>query len=255
MRPTEESSMIISIINHSRTISDEAVQEVIRAINHQIAQDFQPYWSFGATLRLEGAIGAHLNTQSLSDMRGDAVIYLVDGTNSVGASGWHTANYKDIPYGLVFLGLCEQMKEQWSITLSHEALELMGDPMGNLLVDGPHPMDHRQKVFHLFEMCDAVQCESYLIDAVAVSNFVLPSYFSPGEQLGRRNDFLGRVHEGKTLLSFGMNPGAYLNIFDPKTGHWEQPVYESDKAALLRKKIKSQVTAGRIYRRLHPDQP
>jgi hypothetical protein len=247
--------MIISVINHSHSVSDEAVQQVIRAINRQIAQDFEPYWSFGATLRLEGAIGERPSTQSLSDMRGDAVIYLVDGTNSVGASGWHTANFKDISYGLVFLGLCEQMKEQWSITLSHEALELMGDPMGNLLVEGTHPMDHRHKVFHLFEMCDAVQCESYLIDAVEVSNFVLPSYFSPGEQPGRRNDFLGWVHEGKTLPSFGMNPGAYLNIFDPKTGRWEQPVYESDKATLLRKKIKGKVTAGRIYRRLHPDLP
>lgn len=94
--------MIISVINHSHTLSDEAVQEVIRAINRQIAQDFQPYWSFGATLRLEGAIGVRPDTQRLSDMR------------------------------------------------------------------------------------DAVQTESYAIDAVEVSNFVLPSYFSPGEQLGRR---------------------------------------------------------------------
>ena len=247
--------MIISVINHSHTLSDEAVQEVIRAINRQIAQDFQPYWSFGATLRLEGAIGVRPNTQCLSDMRGDAVIYLVDGINDTGASGWHSANYKDIPYGLVFLGLCKQLKEPWSITLSHEALELMGDPMGNLLVQGTHPLDHRHKVYHLFEMCDAVQTESYAIDAVAVSNFVLPSYFSPGEQLGRRNDFLGRVHNGKSLPSFGMNPGGYLNILDPGTGRWEQPVCDNDETALLRKKIKSQATAGRIYRRMHPDQP
>jgi hypothetical protein len=88
-----------------------------------------------------------------------------------------------------------------------------------------------------------------------VSNFVLPSYFSPGEQGGRRNDFLGRVHEGKTLLSFGMNPGSYLNIFDPRTGEWEQPLYESDAAAALRRKLKSRIKAGRVYRRTHPDSP
>lgn len=146
--------MIISVINHCHSLSDEAAQQVIRAINRQIAQDFQPYWSFGATLRLEGAIGERPSTKNLSDMRGDAVIYLVDGTNSVGASGWHTANYKDISYGLVFLGLCEQIKEPWSITLSHETLD----------------------------------------------------------------------------------------------------IYESDQAALLRKRIKSKVTTGRIYRRLHPAQ-
>lgn len=245
--------MIISLINRSKTVTDEAAQCVIRAINRQISQDFAPYWSFGATLRLEGAIGEHPNLESLSDMRGDAVLYLVDGTNSIGATGWHTTNFKDIPYGLVFLGLCEELHEPWSITLSHEALELLGDPMGNLLVQGGHPMDRRHKVYHLFEMCDAVQAENYLIDGVAVSNFVLPSYFSPGEQVGRRNDFLGRVQDGRTLLSFGMNPGAYLNIFDPRTGQWEQPLYESDAAAVLRRKLKSQIKAGRVYRRTHPD--
>ncbi len=244
--------MIISVINHSATISDEQVQEVIRAINRQIAQDFTPYWSFGATLRLEGPVGRHPSTQTLSDMRGDAVLYLLDGSNALGATGWHLANYRDIPYGFVFLGLCEKMKEPWSMTLSHEALELVGDPMCNLLVEGVHPFDRRRHVFHLFEMCDAVQAESYRIDGVEVSNFVLPSYFSMGEQDGRRNDFLGRACAGATLKSFGMNPGGYLNIFDPKSGKWEQPVYETDAAALLRKKLKSRIKAGRGYRRSHP---
>ena len=244
--------MIISVINHSLIISDEKVQEVIRAINRQITEDFAPYWSFGATLRLEGSIGERPCTRTLSDMRGDAVLYLLDGSNTLSATGWHLANYKDIPYGFVFLGLCEQMKEAWSMTLSHEALELVGDPMCNLLVEGNHPFDRRRRVFHLFEMCDAVQAESYFIDGVEVSNFVLPSYFSLGEQEGRRNDFLGRTHNGQSLKSFGMNPGGYLNIYDAKSGKWEQPSVEGDDAALLRKKLKSKTKAGRGYRRAHP---
>ncbi|MFZ4478941.1 MAG: hypothetical protein ACOYNZ_03495 [Rhodoferax sp.] len=244
--------MIISLINHSRVVSDETVQGVIRAVNRQIRDDFEPYWSFGATLRLEGSIGKRPSVQTLGDMRGDAVLYLVDGTNALEATGWHLANYRDIPYGVVFLGLCKQIKEAWSITLSHEALELVGDPMVNLLVEGNDPRDRRRRVFHMFEMCDAVQAESYPIDGVEVSNFVLPSYFSIGEQIGRRNDFLGRAHQGKTLESFGMNPGGYLNILDPKTGQWEQAVYESDKAARRRKELKSRLKAGRGYRRSHP---
>jgi hypothetical protein len=245
--------MIISLINHSKVITDEQVQEVIRAINRQLKEDFEPYWSFSATLRLEGPIGKRPGLSSFSDMRGDAVLYLVDGVNSLGATGWHLANYGDIPYGIVFLGLCAKIKEAWSITLSHEALELVGDPMCNLLVQGNDPLDRRRRVFHLFEMCDAVQAENYSIDGVALSNFVLPSYFSLGEQPGRRNDFLGRSYKGKTLESFGMNPGGYLNILDPKAGNWEQPVYGDDKEAQRRKKLKSQVKAGRGYRRSHPD--
>ena len=232
--------MIISLINHSKVITDEQVQEVIRAINRQLKEDFEPYWSFSATLRLEGPIGQHPSLSKFGDMRGDAVLYLVDGVNSLGATGWHLANYGDIPYGIVFLGLCAKIKEAWSITLSHEALELVGDPMCNLLVQGNDPLDRRRRVFHLFEMCDAVQAENYSVDGVALSNFVLPSYFSLGEQPGRRNDFLGRSYKGKTLESFGMNPGGYLNVLDPKTGEWEQPLYEDDKEAQRRKKWKSQ---------------
>ena len=245
--------MIISLINHSEVITDEQVQQVIRAINRQLKEDFEPYWSFSATLRLEGPIGQRPSLSKFSDMRGDAVLYLVDGVNSLGATGWHLANYGDIPYGIVFLGLCAKIKEAWSITLSHEALELVGDPMCNLLVQGNDPLDRRRRVFHLFEMCDAVQAESYSIEGVSLSNFVLPSYFSLGEQPGRRNDFLGRSYKGKTLESFDMNPGGYLNILDPKTGNWEQPVYGDDKEAQRRRKLKSPVKAGRGYRRSHPD--
>jgi hypothetical protein len=49
-----------------------------------------------------------------------------------------------------------------------------------------------------------------------------------------------------------MNPGAYLNIFDPKTREWSQPEFEGDAQARQRKKYKAQVKAGRGYRRIHP---
>jgi len=49
--------MIISVVNRTKSIGDEELQGVIRAINQQIERDFEPYWSFGATLRLEGQIG------------------------------------------------------------------------------------------------------------------------------------------------------------------------------------------------------
>jgi hypothetical protein len=50
--------MLISVVNHTDgKLSDEAVQEGIRAVNRQIAEDYNPNWSMGADLRLEGAIG------------------------------------------------------------------------------------------------------------------------------------------------------------------------------------------------------
>ena len=43
--------MIISVINHTNgQLTDEEVQGAIRAINRQIEEDFEPYWSLDAAL-------------------------------------------------------------------------------------------------------------------------------------------------------------------------------------------------------------
>lgn len=213
--------MIISTINRSEQLLDEQILPAIRAINRQIREDFEPYWSFGASLRLEGAIGATIDKRQLAEMRGDAILYITDKADIPRALGYHEANFRGIPYGFVFMDVCKKLNESWTVTLSHEALELIADAQGNLLVQGPHPAERSRTVFHWFEMCDAVQSQTYLIDGIEVSNFVLPMYFTPNEEEGARNDFLARKIDGKTLASFGVSPGGYIGFFDPKTGKVE----------------------------------
>jgi hypothetical protein len=238
--------MIISIINLTNgLLGDEEIQKAIRAINRQIAEDFEPYWSFGARLRLEGNSTSKPSAQSPADMRGDAILYIWDKTNMKDALGYHWKNNKGIPYGFVFTALSKQLGEEWSVTLSHEALELIGDPQVNLLVQGPHPGKSGKVVFHSFEMCDAVQDETYEIDGIQVSNFVLPLYFTETDEVGGRNDFLGREYGGKKLASFGINPGGYISFFDPKTGKWGEHLRKADKRAAERMKIKQQAATGR----------
>lgn len=211
--------MIISVINHtSGKIADEAVHKAIRAINRQIKEDFEPYWGISATLRLEGRSLKQPDKTNLTDMRGEAVLYLWDDPDVPNALGYHTRNNKGIPFGFVFTELAKKIGENWTTTLSHEALELIADPETNLLVMGPNPRKPDALVFHWYEMCDAVQAETYTIDGVEVSNFVLPLYFTSGEEKGGRNDFLGRSYEGTTLQSFGVNPGGYVGFFDPAKG-------------------------------------
>lgn len=245
--------MIITLVNRSKSLTDEDILTALRAINRQIKEDFEPYWSFGATLRLEGAVGKQANKATLPEMRGDAIIYLADKADVEGALGYHEANFRGIPYGFVFTELCKQLKESWTATLSHEALELIGDAQGNLLVQGPHPTDSRKEVFHWYEMCDAVQAETYEIDGVEVSNFVLPLYFTPGEQQGGRNDFLGRLTKGKGLRSFGVNPGGYIGFYNPQTCKHETYSAPDDKKAKERIKTKKAAQFGRGYVRKHGD--
>ena len=81
--------MLISVVNLSDSVSNEELLKVVRAINRQIAEDFEPYWSFGARLRLEGRLGRHMDKQTLPDLRGDAVLYLTDKIDIKGVLGYH----------------------------------------------------------------------------------------------------------------------------------------------------------------------
>ena len=73
-----EATMLISVVNHTNgKLTDEQVQDGIRAVNRQIAHDFKPHWHIGAELRLEGA-SATPDGEKLPELRGDAIIYLWD---------------------------------------------------------------------------------------------------------------------------------------------------------------------------------
>src|SRR6478752_3774453 len=236
-------TMIISVINMSK-IDDTELHQAVRAVNRQIREDFEPYWSFGATLRLEGHSTGKPDKIQLPDMRGDAILYVWDQVDVEGALGYHDANARGIPYGFVFTQLSAELNEDWTVTLSHEALELTADPLVNLLVAGPHPQEDRT-VFHWFEMSDAVQNETYKIDGLSVSNFVLPLYFTPSAEAGSRNDFLGTSKGGLPLPSFGVNPGGYIGFFDPKEDKHVTFAVRGDPVARKRLAAKSQFSTGR----------
>ncbi len=239
--------MLISVVNQCRSIPDEQVVNAIRAINRQLAEDFYSFWSRYGRLRFDGTAISQKPLDNLTqDMRGDAIIYLWDSYDSDDPFGYHDLHHSGIPFGFVFLELSEALGEPWTVTLSHEAIELLMDPEVNLLVKGPHPDPYEdgREVFHWFEMCDAVQDETYKIDGIEVSNFLLPLYFTLHEEDGKRNDFLGTLNcEGRTITSFGVNPGGYAGFYDPLIN--DHDIYTPDKRSRDRQALKSNVKALR----------
>lgn len=238
--------MVISTIN-TTALRRQDVQDRIRAVNRQLQEDFRRYWHQDVQLRLEGWTGETLDPNRPLNMRGDAVIYLWDGTSTANALGYHDLNYRGVPFGFVFPRLSERLGEDWSVTLSHEALELAGDPETNRLVQGPHPDPDEggRLVFHWYELCDAVQADTYLIDGVAVSNFVLPLYFTESEEHLNHNDFLGRG-----VPSFGVRAGGYVGFFDPEKGRHVTYHLPEDETSAHRLKAKGEfANAKRTDRR------
>ncbi len=231
---------LISLVNLSGE-PDEVVQGVVRAINRQLVEDFEPHWHRPARLRLEGRAGRKPRPEDPRSMRGHGVIYLWDSADQEPrALGYHELNHRGIPYGMVFLDVSRELGEPWSVTLSHEALEIVMDPEVNLLVQGPHPEDANRLVYHWYEVCDAVQTESYPLEHVAVSNFLLPLYFTGSEEKEARNDFLGRG-----VKSFGVDPGGYIGFFDPETGRHENYFESGDELAARRMRARFRARWGR----------
>jgi subtilisin family serine protease len=237
-------AVLISIVNHCRAIVDADLQAVIRAINRQVRDDFEPYWGRSARLRLEGRSLRAPKPEQASDLRGEAVVYLCDSPGEADdALGYHELNHRGVPYGFVFKELCDELGEAWSITLSHEVLELILDPEANLLVKGPHPEDDTREVYHWYEACDAVQAQAYEVDGVQVSNFLLPLYFTTREERGARNDFLGAARKGPRLASFGVADGGYIGFYDPVVG--DDITYEPSPRARRRRQIKLKASLTR----------
>lgn len=235
--------MLISVINQTKgEISDADLLAAIRAINQQIAYDFAPYWNMPATLRLEGTLlGQPRANLSAAVMRGDAVLYVSSATASGDPEGFHDRNFRGVPYGVVYSKISEQTGDPWSVTFSHEALELIADPQGNNYVMGPNPHDGRKKVFYWFEMCDAVSSQTYKIGDVALQNFLLPAYFEPLVP-GARTNFLGT-----DLAPFGIASESYLGYYDPEKQ--SQETTHVDTRGKARHEIRQRFGHTRSHRR------
>lgn len=202
----------ISVVNFSN-LPDDRVQDAIRVVNRQIQEDFAPIWGALWDLRLHGSSFNPNDINSLVEefVQGEAVLYLVDEGHLPGAAGYHALNGREIPYGFVFV----TDPNDWTVTLSHEALELIIDPTVNILVPGPDPRPGGQNntVLHAYEVCDAVERTSYLIDNIRVSNFITQQWFFPDDASGTRNDFLG-----VGVPSFGATTNSHLAFFDFNEG-------------------------------------
>ena len=201
----------ISVINFASDLDARDIQNAIRSVNRQILEDFTPIWGSARELRLHAPSFNPADPDVLVEdpVRGESVVYLVDEASLPGALGYHDLNTRDIPVGFVFI----VNPRDWTVTLSHEVLEMIIDPTVNIFVPGPDPRPGpANTVLHAYEVCDAVERSTYQIDGVRVSNFITPSYFTIGEAIGTRNDFLG-----VGVDSFGVTRDSHIAFYDLTT--------------------------------------
>jgi hypothetical protein len=215
---------IIRVVNCTGgLISNEDLDLAVRTVNRQLTEDFAPNWGTNAQLLVDlgdgrGDLPSRTKTRSQTldtPKFGDGVVYIYTKVSASTVLAYHRRQEVDVPLSLVCTECSRALHESWTVTLSRAVLEMIVDPYGSRLTMGPSPVDSKSLVFHSQRICDPVHAQSYEIDGVNVSNFVLHTYYAVAAKPLARHDHLGRLWGGNRLQPFGVTPGAFIHYFDP----------------------------------------
>lgn len=133
------------------------------------------------------------------------VLVLKDKLSVDGALGDHSVD--DTGWPVAEVGVEDTLSQGVSVlgpngvgsVVSHEVLETWGDEFINKWCDAPDGTQWS------YELCDAVENDSYLLNGVWVSNFVLPMFFDQYAHDGAAKfDYMGKL-----TAPFTLSPGGY----------------------------------------------
>jgi hypothetical protein len=175
----------IGLIWNSPDPLPEEFPAVAAALQRQVVEHFAPRW--GATATVDAFKGiAHV---------GDRIPIFVQKKLQQRLAGYHLAGARPFARVLYDGG--------WSVTASHELLELLADPQGNLKQAGPHPTTPGRSVDYLVEICDPCQQVMYALDGVMVSDFVLPAWYVASDRATVPFTFRDSTQRPREVLTDG----------------------------------------------------
>ena len=139
-----------------------------------------------------------------------AMVFL-DDADEPGALAYHDLTPDGLPLAKVFVKTTLANHDLVSVSASHELVEMLVDPAINLMTTGPDP-----KLVYAYESADPVEALSFLVNGIAMTDFVYPAYFEAFHKPGSvQFDRLKKIGKPFQILS-----GGYQIIFE--NGKWTQ---------------------------------
>jgi hypothetical protein len=241
----------VALISEVKGHDPSDVARVTAALQRQAIRDFRPVWDVEATVD---------SFPTLEDVPvGYWPMLVREDIGTPGAAGVHL-DKDGQPFALI------AMSDSWSLTASHELLEMLADPFGNRVVAGQSPKPDQARVEFLVEVCDPSEADrfGYTVNDILVSDFYTPHFFDPVKAEGVRYSFTGAITAPRTILE-----GGYLSWHDPVSDHWWQQtwfggneptfrdigVFDAREGGALRAWIDSQTEHPGIDRGLEPSNP
>jgi hypothetical protein len=205
----------LALVSESSSIDLAEVTRVSAALQKQASRDLSPIWEIDATVD---------GFQTLEDVPIGYWPMVVKDNIGYDAAGIHLDDGNQ-PYALISSG------EDWSLTASHETLEMLVDPFGNRLIAGDSPMEGQGRVEFLVEVSDPSEAAqfAYTVNSILVSDFYTPNFFDPVASSGVRYSFTGAITEPRQVLK-----GGYLSWHEPVSNHWWQWQYFGDDPAVFK---------------------
>jgi hypothetical protein len=204
------SEIEIVIINEYTGLSATEVSAAAAALQKQVSDDFAKAWGIDASLSVVD--------KGSTPPDGAWWLVILDNSDQAGALGYHDLTSAGLPLGKVFAGSDAQYGFQWTVTASHELLEMLADPDINLSVFVQE--DNSSGTLYAYEVCDACEADQfgYKIGQVLLSDFVFPAWFQSFQPRGSQFD-----RQGKIRAPFALLPGGYISEFDVRSGSgWHQ---------------------------------
>src|SRR3954469_955111 len=199
----------LALVSQSRQTNPADLAHVAAALQKQATRDLAPLWSVSASV---------VAFPSLRNIpAGYWPVVIVDDVQR--AAGYHQDDHGR-PYALV------EYSASWSLTASHEVLEMLVDPFGKRIAAGRSPKPGQGQVEFLVEACDPCEASqfAYTIDGVLVSDFITPSYYDPRRTTAARYSFTGSITRPRQILR-----GGYISWWDPPSNHvWQQTWFEGN---------------------------
>jgi hypothetical protein len=213
----------ISVINESTVLADTDVEPVVAALQKQVTDDFGPIWGTNAELKIVA--------KDTQPPNGSWWLVLLDDSDQANALGYHDLTTEGMPIGKAFAASDLKAGTSWTVTASHELLEMLGDPNINLTVFVQN--SNAAGALYAYEVCDACEDDSlgYKIDNVLLSDFVYPAWFEGFRTEGSTQfDRMNKIHNPFELVA-----GGYIGVFNVASGSgWTQKTDQRPTSTLQR---------------------
>jgi hypothetical protein len=199
----------VALVADGSQIGLDELASVAAALQKQVLRDFGPIWGIQADVSAFGSL-------ELVPLDYWPVI-IKDDIGSDDAAGYHQDQHGQ-PYSLV------KYTADWTLTASHEVLEMLGDPFGRRMVAGGSPVKGQGRVQFLVEVCDPSEAVEYAyrVNEILVSDFYTPHFFESATSGGARYSYTNAIKRPRQVLK-----GGYLSWYVPATREWWQRTWFS----------------------------